>query len=87
MLTEGRLNDGTIPNLCSIASMVAPFIGEPLSECNTKSCMLIPSDNRLCGSTGQHGPPSRFHGFPANDGSEEYPHNGCRQEGDVPLHT
>jgi hypothetical protein len=32
LLTEGRLNDGTTPSLCRVASMVAPFIGEPLSE-------------------------------------------------------
>ncbi len=32
LLTDGRLNEGTIPNVCSITSIVAPFIGEPLPE-------------------------------------------------------
>ena len=43
LLAEGRLNDGTTPNLCSVASMVAPFMGDPLSECSTNPCPLIPS--------------------------------------------
>ncbi len=32
-LTQGRLNEGTSPSFCSFASIVAPFIGLPLSEC------------------------------------------------------
>ena len=31
-LTEGRLNEGTIPSICNVASIVEPFIGPPLSE-------------------------------------------------------
>ena len=34
LLTDGRLNDGTTPKSCNFASMVADFMGEPLSECN-----------------------------------------------------
>src|SRR4051812_6955308 len=30
--TRGRLKDGTMPSLCIVASIVAPFIGPPLSE-------------------------------------------------------
>lgn len=33
LLTDGRLNEGTIPNVCSVTSIVAPFMGPPLSEC------------------------------------------------------
>src|SRR5260370_1857359 len=29
LLTAGRLNDGITPSACSVASMVAPFIGLP----------------------------------------------------------
>ena len=32
LLTLGREKEGTTPNLCKVASMVAPFIGAPLSE-------------------------------------------------------
>ncbi len=32
-LTLGLLNEGTTPSFCSVASIVAPFIGLPLSEC------------------------------------------------------
>src|SRR5262249_27938696 len=34
--TLGRLNDGTTPRRCSVASIVAPFIGPPLSACSTQ---------------------------------------------------
>ena len=29
----GRLNDGITPKACKVASIVAPLIGPPLSEC------------------------------------------------------
>ena len=35
-LTEDRLNEGTTPKRCKVASMVAPFIGLSLSEYKTK---------------------------------------------------
>ncbi len=35
LLTAGRLNDGITPKACKVASIVAPFIGLPLSECST----------------------------------------------------
>ena|GEM_PF-4207785 len=35
LLTEGRLRLGATPKRCMVASMVSPFIGEPLSECTT----------------------------------------------------
>jgi len=35
LLTAGRLKDGITPSACSVASIVAPFIGLPLSECKT----------------------------------------------------
>lgn len=37
-LTHGRENNGMRPKRRSAASIVAPFTGEPLSECNTTSC-------------------------------------------------
>src|ERR1019366_2546490 len=37
-LTLGRLNDGTTPSACIVASIVAPFMGPPLSECNVRIC-------------------------------------------------
>lgn len=33
LLTDGRLNEGMTPSRCMVASMVAPFIGPPLSAC------------------------------------------------------
>jgi hypothetical protein len=33
LLVAVRLNAGTTPRRCRVASMVAPFIGAPLSEC------------------------------------------------------
>src|ERR1019366_2951000 len=33
-LTLGRLNDGMMPSHGMVASIVAPFIGPPLSECS-----------------------------------------------------
>lgn len=35
LLTRGRLNDGTTPSFSNVASIVAPFIALPLSECST----------------------------------------------------
>ncbi len=32
-LTLGRLKLGIIPNFCSVVKKVAPFTGEPLSQC------------------------------------------------------
>src|SRR5262245_47786992 len=34
--TLGRLNEGTPPRRCSVASIVAPFIVPPLSVCRTQ---------------------------------------------------
>ena len=36
LLTLGLLNEGVIPSDCMVASMVEPFIGEPLSLCKTR---------------------------------------------------
>ena len=43
MLTEGRLNDGITPSFCKVTNMVAPFMGEPLSECSTRGEPAMPS--------------------------------------------
>ncbi len=40
LLTDGRLRDGVTPSSYIMASMVCPFMGEPLSEC-TVTCALI----------------------------------------------
>jgi hypothetical protein len=42
-LTRGRLNDGTTPRLWRVHSIVAPFIGPPLSECKVSWPSSIPS--------------------------------------------
>jgi len=44
LLTAGRLNEGTTPRRCRVASMVAPFMGEPLSECRVRP--LAPTRSR-----------------------------------------
>ena len=46
--TRGRLNDGTTPRRCSVASIVAPFIGPPLSECSTQPARsMSPASARM----------------------------------------
>ena len=42
-LTEGRLKEGTTPRRCKVASLVAPFMGAPLSECRTSASARTPS--------------------------------------------
>ena len=39
---RSRLNDGTTPSRCEVASMVTPFIGPPLSACNINRPRLTP---------------------------------------------
>ena len=42
-LTRGRLKEGTTPSHCKVASIVAPFIGPPLSEkCRRKTKAEFP---------------------------------------------
>ena len=35
-LEAGRENDGVTPSRCSVTSIVAPFIGAPLSACSVR---------------------------------------------------
>ena len=37
-LFQSGLLEGVIPKLYSVSNKVAPFIGLPLSECNTRGC-------------------------------------------------
>jgi hypothetical protein len=43
LLTAGRLKEGTTPRRCKVASIVAPFMGAPLSECRTSAVAPTPS--------------------------------------------
>ena len=47
LLTEGRLNDGITPSCCNVASIVAPFIGLPLSEHNVTCSGLTRSRRHI----------------------------------------
>jgi hypothetical protein len=40
-LTRGRLKDGITPSRSKVASIVAPFIGPPLSACSTRPAVEI----------------------------------------------
>ena len=40
---SGLPDDGTTPSRCRVTSRVAPFMGEPLSECSTNSPPATPS--------------------------------------------
>ena len=42
LLTAGRLKAGTTPSCCRVASIVAPFIGAPLSECSVSALKWTP---------------------------------------------
>jgi hypothetical protein len=41
---RGLLNDGMMPSFSSVASIVAPFIELPLSECSTTARPANPSN-------------------------------------------
>lgn len=43
LLTEGRLEAGTTPSFCRMASIVVPFIGAPLSACRVSAWRSTPS--------------------------------------------
>ena len=45
--TLGRLNDGTTPSRCIVASMVAPFIGPPLSATQPTRSTSGPASSRM----------------------------------------
>src|ERR1700737_198536 len=47
LLTCGRLNDGTMPSHCSIASIVEPRMGLPLSECRIKPAESTPDSTQM----------------------------------------
>jgi hypothetical protein len=51
LLTRGRLNEATTPRFSNVASIVAPLIGLPLSECNTSSCHAPQPDSAGAGRT------------------------------------
>jgi hypothetical protein len=44
LLTDGRLNEGTTPSVCAMASSVAPFIALPLSQASANRVFRIRLD-------------------------------------------
>ncbi len=46
-LTHGRLNDAAMPRPSSIASIVDPFIGPPLSACSVSVSRPTPSATQM----------------------------------------
>jgi hypothetical protein len=51
LLTPGRLKELTTPSDCSVASIVAPFIGPSLSACSASWPGSTPQRSQACATS------------------------------------